>query len=226
MGGCVKTSTQTEIPPLPKACKIEETGCAFFQVEGIAKNLQEINNTLVFDFKVTKHPTHPKEEGKTFRVACEKPNYKINENEEITIQSFVGLYNNKITGVICPTIQSINVKQSAGSAMLIAECVDKDYILRTADYVVEGIVDRTDTRWNDENTNIVTYVTLSVEKYVKGSALWSELHIQAPGGCVEDICEAVEDQPIFQQGKRVRIYFHKTENEFWIVCAQNGVEEI
>jgi hypothetical protein len=35
----------------------------------------------------------------------------------------------------------------------------------------------------------------------------------------------VEDQPIFHEGKRVRIYFEEVNGEFFIVCSQFGVEE-
>ncbi len=129
-----------------------------------------------------------------------------------------------------PTLEDqIIVKQFGGAALLTAECADKNYISKTADYIVEGVVEKTEARWSEnEETgrHIITYVDFSIGKYAKGSPFGNKLQIEALGGCVKDICESVEDMPIFQQGKQIRIYFHKTETEFWIVCAQMGVEEI
>ena len=125
--------------------------------------------------------------------------------------------------------ESVIVKQSGGAALLAAECTDEDYISETANYIVEGIVDSSESRWNeDEETgrHIITYVNFSIEKYVKGSPFGDKLQIETVGGCVGEICEFVEDQPGFEQGKNLRIYFYKTGNEFWFVCGQMGVEEI
>jgi hypothetical protein len=36
----------------------------------------------------------------------------------------------------------------------------------------------------------------------------------------------VEDQPIFHEGKRVRIYFQEVDDGFHIICAQFGVEDL
>ena len=54
----------------------------------------------------------------------------------------------------------------------------------------------------------------------------NELQVVTPGGTVGDITQVVEDQPIFHEGKAVRIYFQKIDGEFHIVCAQFGVEEL
>ena len=119
------------------------------------------------------------------------------------------------------------VKQSGGAGLLIAECQDKQYIISTADYVVEGIVERVESNWNEDKSAIFTHTNLSIEKYVKGAPFAeNELQIVTPGGTVGDITQVVEDQPIFYEGKRVRIYFQGIEGEFHIVCAQFGVEEL
>ena len=121
----------------------------------------------------------------------------------------------------------ITVKQSGGSAMLIAECEDKSYITEKANYIIEGIVEKVESRWNNERTSIFTYTDLQIEKYVKGTSFTeNKLQITTPGGEIGGIGQSVEDQPIFHQGKRVRIYFQNTNGEFSMVCAQAGVEEI
>jgi len=119
------------------------------------------------------------------------------------------------------------VKQSSGQELLIEECADRDYINETADYIIEGTVEKVESKWNEENTSIFTYTTLLIEKYVKGTPSEDDrLQIITPGGTVGEVSQWVEDQPIFHEGKKVRIYFEKTNGDYSIVCAQFGVEEI
>ena len=118
------------------------------------------------------------------------------------------------------------VKQSGGAGMLISECSDKSYITETADYIIEGTVDRVESRWNEGRTGIFTYTDLSIENYVKGAPFAENtLQIVTPGGTVGGITQWVEDQPIFHEGKKVRIYFEDVSGEFSIVCGPFGVEE-
>lgn len=121
----------------------------------------------------------------------------------------------------------IVVKQSGGAGILIPECSDKSYITEQADYIIEGTIEKVESRWNEEGTDIFTYSDLGIEKYVKGEAFEKDrLQIITPGGVVGEVGSWVEDQPIFHQGKSVRIYFKEEDGEFSIVCAQMGVEEI
>jgi len=120
----------------------------------------------------------------------------------------------------------IIVKQSGGAGMLIKECTDKSYITQTADYIVDGTVEKVESRWNEGRTGIFTYTDLRIENYVKGTPFAeNELQIVTPGGTVGTITQAVEDQPIFHEGKKVRIYFQGVNGQFSIVCGPFGVEE-
>ena len=123
-------------------------------------------------------------------------------------------------------IKSIAVIQSGGSGMLLAECADTSYITEKADYIIEGIVKEVRSKWNEEKTHILTYTDLAIEKYIKGTSFGNYLQIITPGGTVGDVGEWAEDQPVFRQGKKVRVYFQETNGEFSIVCAQFGVKEI
>ena len=126
-----------------------------------------------------------------------------------------------------PPTGPVVVKQSGGAGLLIAECQDKQYIISTADYIVEGMVEGVESNWNEDKSAIFTRTNLLIEKYVKGVPFAeNELQIVTPGGTVGDITQLVEDQPIFHEGKRVRIYFQEVDGEFHIVCAQFGVEEL
>lgn len=128
---------------------------------------------------------------------------------------------------IPPPTGLVVVKQSGGAGFIIAECQDKQYIISTADYIVEGVVEEVESGWNEGKSSIFTYTTLSIEKYVKGVPfVGNELQIVTPGGTVDDITQMVEDQPTLHAGKRIRIYFQRIDGEFHIVCAQFGVEEL
>jgi hypothetical protein len=133
---------------------------------------------------------------------------------------------NKPTGG-SPTEGAVIVKQSGGAGMMISECGDRSYITGTADYIIEGTVGNVESRWNESRTAIFTYTDLTIDNYVKGTPFTvNELQIVTSGGTVGDITQWVEDQPIFHEGTRVRIYFQDVNGEFFIVCGTNGVEEI
>ena len=140
----------------------------------------------------------------------------------------IGLFLYLSESVITPSPEGqIIVKQSGGAGLLIAECSNKSYITEAADYIIEGTVEKVESKWDEKRTSIFTYTDLRIEKYIKGTPFKEDkLQIVTPGGTVGEIGQWVEDQPIFYEGKRVRIYFQKTNGEFSIVCAQMGVEEI
>lgn len=72
------------------------------------------------------------------------------------------------TGIPSPGGKVI-VKQSGGAGLLIKECTDKSYITQTADYIVEGTVEKVESQWNEGRTSIFTNTDLKIENYVKGS---------------------------------------------------------
>ena len=126
-----------------------------------------------------------------------------------------------------PPQAEVIVRQSGGAGALIAECGDKNYVARVSDYIIEGRVEKVEAMWNQDKSQILTYTNLSIEKYVKGAPFpQKKLKIVTAGGTVGEISQWVEDQPIFHEGKRVRIYFEKLDGEFAIVCAQFGVEDL
>jgi len=43
---------------------------------------------------------------------------------------------------------------------------------------------------------------------------------------VGGITQAVEDQPVLHEGKKVRIYFQEVDGGFYIVCARFDVEDL
>ncbi len=150
-------------------------------------------------------------------------------NKLVALLSFLILFGgcvNRAPVHQAPTTGAVVVKQSGGTGLLTGECQDKQYIISKADHIVEGIVERVESKWNEDRSAIFTHTYLLIERYVKGSPFAeNSLHIVTPGGTVGSITQAVEDQPVFHAGKRVRIYFQEVDGEFRIVCARLGVEE-
>ncbi len=139
---------------------------------------------------------------------------------------FIGACANQLTPTSVPEGKII-VRQAGGMGMLIPECGDKNYITGTADYIIEGTVLHVESRWDEGRTQIFTYADLSIEEYIKGAPLSVDtIQIITPGGTAEGVTQWVEDQPVFHQGKKVRLYLKETNGEFSTVCAQFGVEEI
>ena len=126
-----------------------------------------------------------------------------------------------------PPAGPVVIRQSGGAGLLIADCQDRQYIIDTSDYIVEGRVDKVESSWNEDRSAIVTCSDLAIEKYVKGAPLVGDrLQIVTPGGTVGGITQAVEDQPVLHEGKKVRIYFQEVDGGFYIVCARFGVEDL
>lgn len=117
------------------------------------------------------------------------------------------------------------IRQVGGVGLLSVNCREENYINNVADYIIEGIVEKVESKQTEEG--IFTFSDLRIEKYLKGTPFpQDELQIAILGGTVGELGLAVEDQPIFHQGKKVRIYFKKTNGEFFIICGQMGAVEI
>jgi hypothetical protein len=120
----------------------------------------------------------------------------------------------------------IIIKQSGGAGLLIKECSDQSYIIETSDYIIEGTVEKVESRWNEDRTSIFTYSDVAIEKYVKGTPLdANRIQMVTPGGTVGDVTQAMEDQPILHEGTQVTLYLQEINGEYTIVCGSLGVQE-
>ena len=96
------------------------------------------------------------------------------------------------------------------------ECFNKSYLIETADYIIEGTIEKVDEK-RDMETGIYSYVYLTSEKYLKGEPL--------PANKFQ-INVTVRAPLTFHEGEKVRIYFKRSEERFLIFCGHYGVEEI
>lgn len=114
--------------------------------------------------------------------------------------------------------------------MLIEKCSDKNYLTEGSDYIVEGTVEKVESKWNKEKDTIFSYIDLKIDKYIKGDALPEDrVKIITRSGCVEGICAVVEEEPeptFFQKGNKVKVYLERINGEFRLLCKFLGVGEI
>ncbi len=126
------------------------------------------------------------------------------------------------------TNTQVIIKHSGGASMLIKECSEKSFIEEKSDYIIEGQVKKKDVHWNDDKTRIITSIEFGVDKYLKGEPFENNLVlIEVTGGCINDMCENVEDQPsIFKEDENLRLYLEKNDNTFIFTCGLFGISGI
>ena len=91
-----------------------------------------------------------------------------------------------------------------------------------AEWIVIGTVENMESRWNDSQDYIYTYLTLSVDEYLKNPLEETELTIQIPGGVVDDIEQRVSDTPEFQSGEHVVLFLFDRDGQKWVYGWEKG----
>ena len=108
---------------------------------------------------------------------------------------------------------------------------DPSYLGNLTTHIIEGTIKKVESKWKDEEKQIVTYTDFTIENYVKGDQLLNnEIQFVSLGGAIGNNTQWVEDSPIFTEGKRVRIYMNQweynNETRYGVVCSQLGIREI
>ena len=114
------------------------------------------------------------------------------------------------------------INAGGGSAMLIAQCADRNWISENASYIIEGTVGNLETKW--ENGNIITYAQFQISDYLKGNPFpGNSVLLRTAGGSIGGITQNVEDQAFFQQGEKARIYFEDYNGSYSVICGGFGI---
>ena len=114
------------------------------------------------------------------------------------------------------------------------QCKNRTYINDTADYIIEGTVERIKVEHPGGRKTPITYITynnIKIEKYIKGDIKKSEIQIVVDWtllGAIHTQLGAIPDYlyPSFHEGEKVRIYFEKRNDKFFITCNVFGIEKI
>jgi hypothetical protein len=113
-----------------------------------------------------------------------------------------------------PAVDKIIVGIEAGP--IARECFNKSYLIETADYIIEGTIEKVEVK-RDMETGIYSYVHMTIDKYLKGKPL--------PTNKIQ-INVTVRAPLTFHEGKKVRVYLKGSEERLLIFCGHYGVEEI
>ncbi|MFO7651941.1 MAG: matrixin family metalloprotease [bacterium] len=98
----------------------------------------------------------------------------------------------------------------AGSASALLVEMSPAEVSREASLIVSGTVTAVNSRWSDDRSTIYTDVTFTVDAQAKGPTEQS-VTVRVPGGEVDDIGLAVEDQPRFSVGDRATLHLRPAE---------------
>lgn len=92
---------------------------------------------------------------------------------------------------------------------------------READVIIIGDIKEVESRWNFWRTEVHTYSTVSVEKYIKGTGS-ETLTIITEGGTDGDLSVWVEDNPVFINNENVLVFLKKAGDEFIVAGLVQG----
>lgn len=76
---------------------------------------------------------------------------------------------------------------------------------------VTGTVAGIDVRWNDEHTQIHTYVSLDLDQVVIGGVLPAQLVLREPGGRVGNKVAVIPGAAVYRKGERVFVFVEKVD---------------
>ncbi len=105
------------------------------------------------------------------------------------------------------------------SALILKMSVED--MTKEADVIVIGDIKEVESRWNFWRTEVHTYSTVSVEKYIKGTGPGT-LTIITEGGTGGDLSVWVEDTPVFTKNENVLVFLKKAGDEFSVASWAQG----
>jgi hypothetical protein len=106
------------------------------------------------------------------------------------------------------------------TALASVEELSLEELVRKASTILHGVVTDIRSQWNNDQTMIYTYVTVSVKDYLKGGSETKEVTIEVPSGTVGEITLWVSDTPTFEKDQEVILFLR--EEYFQIVGWYQG----
>jgi len=100
--------------------------------------------------------------------------------------------------------------------------ISMEDLTKEADVIVIGDIKEVESRWSLGRTTINTYVTLSVENYIKGGEGQETLTIITQGGSKWGFTVWVEDAPDFTKNEKVLVFLKKAGREFNVAGLVQG----
>lgn len=101
----------------------------------------------------------------------------------------------------------IGLLPQIGGALMVK--LDLEDLTGNSDLVIRAEVENIRCAWNEDQTEVISYATLSVKEPIKGLLKQEEIIVKYPGGRIGDIVTWVEDAPNFQEGEDVIVFLDK-----------------
>ena len=112
----------------------------------------------------------------------------------------------------------------------VKKCQNVSYLTANADLIVEGHVEKTETKWNTEPHIIYTYQNFIIEKYLKGPKQdGNRLMLKSVGNdCVNDECQFVEEPSgiRLRENRTYQLYLNMSGDIPLTACLYGGVIEL
>jgi len=80
--------------------------------------------------------------------------------------------------------------------------------------VVAGTVTGVEVRYNEDKTQIHSYVTIAIDQVIAGEALPNPLVLDQLGGRVGRRVELIEGAPVYRQGESVLVFVEKVDDVY------------
>ena len=98
-----------------------------------------------------------------------------------------------------------------GLATTLAPWTLTDFVVNM-NAAITGTVTGVDVRWNDERTQIHSYVTIDLDEVVAGEPVSDPLVLDELGGRVGRIISTLEGAPVYRTGERVFVFVERVDN--------------
>ncbi len=125
---------------------------------------------------------------------------------------------NRKTIVLCVFLAAVLV----APAFPLMRKLSLSELVRNAEVIVTGKVVEKECRWNEKKTVIWTYVTISVDEYVKGEGE-KEVVVRHLGGEVGRKGLLVGNMPRFREGEEVLVFLREAKRA---LLLQDGVYNV
>jgi hypothetical protein len=96
----------------------------------------------------------------------------------------------------------VSLKSQATMVMKLSE----EEMANQAGSIVTGTVTSIESKWDEDNKKIYTYITVSPNNVIKGEGVSQEIVIKQPGGQVGDIVMEVHGISVFEEGENVFLF--------------------
>lgn len=137
--------------------------------------------------------------------------------------SVAAVSSSKNSKTVLELSENVVLQMGKNNAGLDSEVGLQDLVSQ-ATHIVIGEVKGSESRWNETERAIYSYVQISVEKYLKGNFTSNEIVVRYKGGEVEGVGLLDSAEPHFLRGERVKVFLKLLEetNEFVVICGRQG----